>query len=130
MKKHIIRGRCLLCSKIVQVDVLRADKFTCRDNHDSAIADVVTEMTFKIANRMRAHAELEPLPEKSDRSGYARLKGELGKMAANRARILVEKLGKSEAKRQAGKLLESAVAGGQTGQIEYQRGLIAEIEAI
>lgn len=128
--KHIIRGLCPLCAKAMQVDVLRDDKFKCRNGHETAIADVVTEMNLKIANRMRAHAELSPLPEKTGRSGFTRLSGLLGKMACSRATILVEKLGKSEARRHAEKLLESAVAGGQPAQIEYQKGIIAEIEAI
>lgn len=129
-RKHILRGKCLECGKAMSVDVLRSDKFVCPAGHASPVADIVDDMTWKIANRKRAHAEMEPLPAKSDRSGYARPQGPLAKLCANRAIILVEKLGKSEALRHAGVMLKSAMSNGNDAQVKMQMGLIAEIEAL
>lgn len=128
--KHIVKGICTECGAAMSVDVIRADQFQCRKGHVHGVADIIADITLKLANRARYHAELPPLPGKSDKSGFKRPKGEIGKLTTNKARVVVDKLGKSEALRHAGKLLESAVNGGNQAQIEYQQGLIAEIEAL
>lgn len=130
IRKHFVKAPCPECGAAMSIDVIRVTEFKCKKGHVSSVADVTDELTFKVANRQRVLLDLPPLPGKSDRSGFKRPKGELAKMLTNRARVLVEKLGKSEAKRHAGKMLDSAVNSDNPAQIEFQQGLIAEIEAL
>lgn len=126
--KHIVKGHCH-CGLSVRADVIRESEFRCKRDHVSKIADVVDDMTLKIANRKRAHAEMVPLPARSP-SGLARPEGRNARMIQVKAETLAAALGKGQALVQTRKMLESATKKEDAQLIVYYKFLIAEIEAV
>lgn len=125
--KHVVKGHCH-CGLAVSIDVIREERFKCKQGHESEVADIVDDMTWKIANRKRAHAEMRPLPARTT-SGLARPEGRHARIIQVKAATLVAALGKSQAKIQTEKLLQSAKDKQDSKLITYFQFLIAEIDA-
>jgi hypothetical protein len=90
---------------------------------------VVDDMTYKVANRKRILAELSPLPAKTP-VNMTRPTGRHARLIQSKAETQVAALGKSAARNQATKMLESATEKQDAGLIQYFQYLIAEIEAV
>jgi hypothetical protein len=127
--KHIVKGACPTCGSAMSIDAIREDRFKCKNEHEFEVADIVDDMTWKIANRKRAHAEMKALPPRKPVSAN-RPTGRHARLIQSKAETQVACLGKSQARIQATKMLESAKAKMDAGLIEYFQFLIAEIEAV